>query len=216
MPVMEYEEQVCGIIENSVAEKAVGHGLGAERVAEYMQEDFSTVTEDEDLYRIMEIILGERQRLVPVLRGQEMVGVITRTDLINLLVQEPARFPDSLFPGKRQEKNIQHLLRERLPADMLELLRLAGRTGREMGMDVYAVGGFVAVLGPALEVPEARSIAPEELDLKEKTMPYMEKAEEIKEVPISTTSGRSWSRTWSSSSCPECPRTPTTDRKSVV
>ena len=90
-------EQVCGIIENSVAEKAVGHGLGAERVAEYMQEDFSTVTEDEDLYRIMEIILGERQRLVPVLRGQEMVGVITRTDLINLLVQEPARFPDSLF-----------------------------------------------------------------------------------------------------------------------
>lgn len=143
LPVMEYGEQVCGIIENSVAEKAVGHGLGAERVAEYMQEDFSTVTEDEDLYRIMEIILGERQRLVPVLRGQEMVGVITRTDLINLLVQEPARFPDSLFPGKRQEKNIQHLLRERLPADMLELLRLAGRTGREMGMDVYAVGGFV-------------------------------------------------------------------------
>lgn len=143
LPVMEYGEQVCGIIENSVAEKAVGHGLGAERVAEYMQEDFSTVTEDEDLYRIMEIILGERQRLVPVLRGQEMVGVITRTDLINLLVQEPARIPDSLFPGKRQEKNIQHLLRERLPADMLELLRLAGRTGREMGMDVYAVGGFV-------------------------------------------------------------------------
>lgn len=93
LPVMEYGEQVCGIIENSVAEKAVGHGLGAERVAEYMQEDFSTVTEDEDLYRIMEIILGERQRLVPVLRGQEMVGVITRTDLINLLVQEPARFP---------------------------------------------------------------------------------------------------------------------------
>ena len=90
-----------------------------------------------------DLILGERQRLVPVLRGQEMVGVITRTDLINLLVQEPARFPDSLFPGKRQEKNIQHLLRERLPADMLELLRLAGRTGREMGMDVYAVGGFV-------------------------------------------------------------------------
>ena len=33
----------------------------------------------------------------------------------------------------------------------------------------------------------------------------------MRPAPISTTSGRSWSRTWSSSSCPECPRTPLDD-----
>jgi tRNA nucleotidyltransferase (CCA-adding enzyme) len=144
LPVMEDgDREVCGFIENSVAEKAVGHGLGEERVAEYMQEEFSTVTEDQDLYPIMEIILGRRQRLVPVLRGQEMVGVITRTDLIHLLVQEPARIPESFFSNKHQERNIQHMLRERLPKNILDLLRLAGDTGREMGMQVYAVGGFV-------------------------------------------------------------------------
>lgn len=144
LPVMEYgDHEVCGLIENSVAEKAVSHGLGNERVAEYMQDEFSTVTEDQDLYQIMEIILGQRQRLVPVLRGQEMVGVITRTDLINLLVQEPARIPESFFSSKHQERNIQHMLRERLPKDIQELLRLAGNTGQEMGMQVYAVGGFV-------------------------------------------------------------------------
>jgi tRNA nucleotidyltransferase (CCA-adding enzyme) len=143
LPVVEYGEQVCGIIENSVAEKAVGHGLGAERVTEYMLEDIHSVTEDQDLYQVMEIILGHRQRLVPVLRGHEMAGVITRTDLINLLVQEPARIPESFLSDKRQEKNIRQLLHERLSHPILQLLQLAGRIGEEQGVGVYAVGGFV-------------------------------------------------------------------------
>jgi len=143
LPVVEYADQVCGIIENSVAEKAVGHGLGEERVTEYMLEDFLFVTEAQDLYQVMEIILGHRQRLVPVLRDHELVGVITRTDLINLMIQEPARIPESLLSDKRQEKNIRQILLERLPKDIVSLLQLAGQTGQELGVAVYAVGGFV-------------------------------------------------------------------------
>ncbi len=143
LPVVEFGDQACGIIEGSVAEKAVGHGLGGERVTEYMLEDFHFVTEDQDLYQVMEIILGRRQRLVPVLRDHAMVGVITRTDLINLMVQEPARIPESLLTDKRQEKNIRHVLSERLPRNILSLLQLAGQVGQETGVEVYAVGGFV-------------------------------------------------------------------------
>ncbi len=143
LPVVEYGDQVCGIIEGSLAEKAVGHGLGSERVTEYMLEDFQAVSEDQDLYQVMEIILGRRQRLVPVLREQAMVGVITRTDLINLMVQEPARIPESLLSDKRQEKNIRHVLSERLPRATVALLQLAGQAAQDMGVEVYAVGGFV-------------------------------------------------------------------------
>ncbi|KAF5059891.1 CCA-adding enzyme [anaerobic digester metagenome] len=143
LPVVEYGDQVCGIIEGSLAEKAVGHGLGSERVTEYMLEDFQAVSEDQDLYQVMEIILGRRQRLVPVLRGQAMVGVITRTDLINLMVQEPARIPESLLSDKRQEKNIRHVLSERLPRAIVALLQLAGQVAQDTGVEVYAVGGFV-------------------------------------------------------------------------
>lgn len=143
LPVVEYGEQVCGIIENSVAEKAVGHGLGNERVTEYMQEDFHTVTIDQDLYQVMEIILGRRQRLVPVMHEHEMVGVITRTDLINLMVQEPARIPESFLSDKRQEKNIRQLLIERLAKPIVNLLQLAGQVGQDLDSQVYAVGGFV-------------------------------------------------------------------------
>ena len=143
LPVVEYGDQVCGIIEGSVAEKAVGHGLGLERVTEYMLEDFLSVTEDQDLYEVMEIILGHRQRLVPVVRDHAMVGVITRTDLINLMIQEPARIPESFLSDKRQEKNIRQLLHERLSKPIIGLLQVAGQTGQELGVEVYAVGGFV-------------------------------------------------------------------------
>ena len=143
LPVVDAAGRVRGIIEGSVAEKAVGHGLGGETVEEYMLEDFLAVTEDQDLYEVIEIILGRRQRLAPVLRGADLVGVITRTDLINILIQEPARIPEAYLSDKRQERNIRQLLQERLPRPVLDLLHLAGEVGRELGSPVYAVGGFV-------------------------------------------------------------------------
>lgn len=137
-------QDVRGILELSVAEKAQAHGLGEERVTEYMLADFRSVTEDQDLYQVMEIILGRRQRLVPVVRSGELIGVITRTDLINLLIQEPARIPETYFSDRRQqERNIRTTLTERLPGPVLELLHCAGQIGQELGVFVYAVGGFV-------------------------------------------------------------------------
>ncbi len=143
LPVVDAAGRVRGVIEGSVAEKAVGHGLGGETVEEYMLEDFQAVTEDQDLYEVIEIILGRRQRLAPVLRGADLVGVITRTDLINILIQEPARIPEAYLSDKRQERNIRQILHDRLPRPVLDLLHLAGEVGRELGSPVYAVGGFV-------------------------------------------------------------------------
>lgn len=143
LPVVESVNSVRGVIEQTVAEKAVGHGLGTEKISEYMLEDVESITEDRDLYQVIEIILGRRQRLVPVVADGRLTGVITRTDLIHLMVQEPARIPDSLLTEKRQEKSIRQMLQERLPHSIIQLLRAAGETGAEMGVDIYAVGGFV-------------------------------------------------------------------------
>lgn len=106
-----------GILEHQLAEKAVSHKLGDVLIKEYMLRDFATVTRQMDLYPVMEIILGKGQRLVPVVdEGENIVGVITRTDLINTLVSEPARIPETLIPDRKRERNISHLLKERLPA----------------------------------------------------------------------------------------------------
>lgn len=132
-----------GVIEHDIMDKAIKHGLGDVPVAEYMIREPEVVTPETDLYPVMEIILGRRQRLAPVVEKDQLIGVVTRTDLVNILVKEPARIPESLLPDRKKERSIAGVLRERLPKNLMDLLRKAGALGREMGFSVYVVGGFV-------------------------------------------------------------------------
>ncbi|NCC25446.1 MAG: CBS domain-containing protein [Deltaproteobacteria bacterium] len=144
VPVVDPGTEHCvGILEHQVAEKAVAHGLGPIQIREYMLRDVASVTPEDDLYRVMEIILGQRQRLVPVIEDGRLAGVLTRTDLINILVKEPSRFPESLIPGRQQERNVTRLMQDRLPRDIHDLLIRAGRIAESMGCELFCVGGFV-------------------------------------------------------------------------
>ncbi len=143
VPVVDPAMRCVGIVGHQTADKALSHGLGDLGLSEYMSRKFETVQAGTDLYRVMEIILGRRQRMLPVLEGEALVGVITRTDLMNMLIDEPARIPDSLLPERRRERNIGPMVGNRLPKKMLDLLKTAGELGRDMGWEVYAVGGFV-------------------------------------------------------------------------
>ena len=135
--------QCVGIMGQKTADKAVSHGLGEWDLMEYMSRKFDTVEIKTDLYRVMEVILGNRQRMLPVVDGETLVGVITRTDLMHLLIEEPARIPDSLMPDRNRERNISSMVNNRLPKEMLTLLKSAGELGDELGCEVYVVGGFV-------------------------------------------------------------------------
>ncbi len=132
-----------GILEHQLADRAQAHGLGDFEVQEYMRRNFAQVEPQESLYVVMEIIIDQGQRLVPVVENQDLIGVITRTDLIHWLVEEPARIPESLIPGRTQERNIKSLMRNRLPSPIFSLLQKAGDLAQKMGTHVYAVGGFV-------------------------------------------------------------------------
>jgi tRNA nucleotidyltransferase (CCA-adding enzyme) len=144
VPVVAAGTMHCvGIMGQKTADKAVSHGLGEWDLMEYMSRKFDTVEIKTDLYRVMEVILGNRQRMLPVVDGETLVGVITRTDLMHLLIEEPARIPDSLMPDRNRERNISSMVNNRLPKEMLGLLKEAGELGDELGWEVYAVGGFV-------------------------------------------------------------------------
>lgn len=144
LPVVAPATGACvGLIEHQIADKALAHGLGEVRAAEYMLREVRSISPETDLYEVIEIILGQRLPLVPVVDKGRIAGVLTRTDLINLLIEEPARIPESLLPERKQERNIRVALKERLPPPMVELLELAGRLAEEAGCAAYAVGGFV-------------------------------------------------------------------------
>ncbi|MFV0421578.1 CBS domain-containing protein [Oleidesulfovibrio sp.] len=145
IPIMHPGTAVCsGYIEYQTATRATAHGLGEVPVTDYMNRELSTATPDDSLHTLMETIVGQRQRIVPVTDvNGNAIGVVTRTDLINTIIEEPARIPETLQPEKKRERNIQTIVREKLPRQHVAWLELAGRLGDAMGVSVYIVGGFV-------------------------------------------------------------------------
>ncbi len=144
VPVVQAGSMRCvGVLEHKLADKAVSHGLADVAVAEYMVPDPGKVAPDTDLYKVIEFVIGKRQRLLPVVADDELVGVITRTDLVNLLVEQPARIPETLLPDRKHERNIRPVMRTNLPGSILALLEQCGHLAEQLGYKVYAVGGFV-------------------------------------------------------------------------
>ena len=145
VPVMEPGTRHCvGLLEHQLAARALVHGLGDQPVAEYMQRQVSTVPLGSTLYPVIEVVLGEKQRLVPVVDAHdEVLGVISRTDLINILIEEPARIPENLMPESQRNRNIADLINSRLPEDLVKLLKFTGDLGDKLNVSVYMVGGIV-------------------------------------------------------------------------
>lgn len=143
IPVFAKGTRHCvGHLEHQTALRAITHGIGHLAVTEYMQRSTLTVPLEANLQDVMDIIVTQRQRLVPVVDNDEVIGVVTRTDLINTIVEEPARIPESLHEG-RKARNIRGVLKDKLPPLLYRQLERAGQLGDRLGVPVYAVGGFV-------------------------------------------------------------------------
>lgn len=107
-----------------------------------MRRNLKTLPVTATLRDITTVIVGARQRLVPIVSGgSSVVGVVSRTDLINIFAQEPGRMnPTDRAPKSR---NMGRTMRDRLPKDVLDILEKAGALGRSRQTPVYVVGGFV-------------------------------------------------------------------------
>ena len=75
-----------GYITRQTVERAIHHGLSTSAVRDYMSTEFGQVPPDADLSQVQQLIVEQRQRFVPVVDGQAVVGVITRADLLRHLV----------------------------------------------------------------------------------------------------------------------------------
>lgn len=154
---------LLGIISRRDITKAIAHKLGDMPISEYMTTDLAVLPESATQADIQELIIENRQRLIPIVReniredirentqGEKsesvICGVITRTDLLNLLVNDPTHLPRNLFhedehPSSERTRNISSLMTETLSRDIILLLREIGEIAENVHMRAYAVGGF--------------------------------------------------------------------------
>ncbi len=139
-------EDLRGYITRQVIEKALFHKLGAVPVREYMSTEVASVGPDADLREIQSKIMDNKQRILPVIQDGRIAGVITRTDLLNVLVgrEEP---PAALEPLRDEfnprRRNVTRFMQERLSRPVMARLREIGRVASSLGVAAYVVGGFV-------------------------------------------------------------------------
>jgi tRNA nucleotidyltransferase (CCA-adding enzyme) len=142
------ERELLGYITRQVIEKALYHHLADVGVGEYMTTDIAQVGPDADLDEIQEKIIANKQRILPVVGSSGVLGVITRTDLLNLLVRSHSR------QGERADAENHHtvhartriiskFMRERLDERIYKLLQHIGKTAEMLDFNAYAIGGFV-------------------------------------------------------------------------
>ena len=141
-------DELCGFITRQVIEKALYHKLENVPVKDYMTTELAIVGPDADLSEIQEKIIENKQRVLPVVENTNILGVITRTDLLNILVRQSKKYPDG-FPDPLKEpaharlRNVVKLLKERLSKRLFTMLKTIGEVADELGYGAYVVGGFV-------------------------------------------------------------------------
>jgi tRNA nucleotidyltransferase (CCA-adding enzyme) len=139
---------IMGYITRQVIEKVIFHKLGQTPVKDYMNTEMEQVSPQAELLEVQEKIITNKQRILPVVENEAILGVITRTDLLNILVQQSRLTLNNTTdpfksPMHARTRNITHFMRERLPDRIIELLRQAGQTAAQLAFDAYVVGGFV-------------------------------------------------------------------------
>jgi tRNA nucleotidyltransferase (CCA-adding enzyme) len=145
---MNSTDRLCGYITRQVIEKVIYHKLGQVAVRDYMTTEAATVGPEADLLEIQEKIIDNKQRILPVMENSTITGVITRTDLLNILVRQSQPKSDGAFdsfkePAPAHTRNVLRFMKERLPSNLIKNLRQIGEIAEKIGYGAYAVGGFV-------------------------------------------------------------------------
>jgi len=146
LPVME-NSKYKGIISREVVEKALFHGFGKSKVSEFCTTDALTVTPSTPMKEVEALMIEQNQRFMPVIEGTQIVGAITRTDLLRSLYEDMLRkdrVREEFATGKpAMGKNFSSAMKSKFPEKIFNILKLCGEAAKELNFSAYLVGGSV-------------------------------------------------------------------------
>ncbi|MFH0957143.1 MAG: CBS domain-containing protein [Pseudomonadota bacterium] len=145
LPV-EKNRSVLGILHRQAVDRATHHGLQRHLVSDFMNPGVVFVTPDDSVDQALKITVEGRHRLVPVIDEGHMVGVISRSDLLEHL--KLPRISDSTShedyqSARERRKSVKKLLEERTPSKVLSIFKKAGEVASGFNYEVFLVGGAV-------------------------------------------------------------------------
>jgi tRNA nucleotidyltransferase (CCA-adding enzyme) len=128
--------QLRGIISRRQVDRATHHGLASHPIDRYMRTGRITVTPATSIADLQRLMIESGWGQIPVIdpASDQIVGIVTRTDLIKLWGSPAAHL---------RREDIALRMESSLSAPLLATLRQAGQAAETLGCPLYAVGGFV-------------------------------------------------------------------------
>lgn len=160
LSVVDAGDQLIGMISRRDLDIALHHGFGHAPVKGYMSAPVKTITPETPLTQIQELMVDFDMGRLPVLEHEQLVGIVTRTDVLRQLHQlqraaqrweaHPIRTP------------IQQRLQSWVSPLHQQLLKAAAQQAAARGWQLYLVGGAVRDL---LLASETQPFQAREFDL---------------------------------------------------
>jgi tRNA nucleotidyltransferase (CCA-adding enzyme) len=153
LSVVDTQGQLVGIISRRDIDIALHHGFSHAPVKGYMTRNLKTITADTTLPQIESLMVTYDIGRLPVLENQQLVGIVTRTDVLRELHRQ--RDEDEGGEQKFQIQNDAHAaltkfkiplnteLQNRLAPQLWQLLTTASQEAEKRGWHLYLVGGAV-------------------------------------------------------------------------
>ncbi len=142
-PVIDENNQLVGVISRRDVDKAVHHGLGHAPVKAYMSEKPITLSPTATLEKIQETMIQHNIGRIPIVQADKILGIISRTDIIEVLHNKHHR--QELFESAKiiKEKNLSERLKKQINDKTYTLIKELGRAADSQFVQAYLVGGFV-------------------------------------------------------------------------
>lgn len=141
LSVVDENDQLVGVISRRDIDLALHHGFGHAPVKGYMTRNLKTIAPQTTLPEIESLMVTYDIGRLPVLDDGQLVGIVTRTDVLRQLHQQgsgeacslPLPNPQSIVPN----------LRSRFAPSLWQLLTQAAQAAQQQGWHLYLVGGAV-------------------------------------------------------------------------
>ena len=137
--------RLAGIISRRDIDIALHHGFSHAPVKGYMTPQLKTIAPDTLLPEIEALMVTYDIGRLPVLENGQLVGIVTRTDVLRELHQQKGRDRGSnaQLSHRHQPESVEQLLRSGISAELWQLLSIAANIAQKRGWQLYIVGGAV-------------------------------------------------------------------------
>ncbi|MBD2356731.1 CBS domain-containing protein [Tolypothrix sp. FACHB-123] len=147
LSVVDTTGQLLGIVSRRDIDIALHHGFSHAPVKGYMTTNVKTITPDTTLPQIEALMVTYDIGRLPVLDNAQLVGIVTRTDVLRELHQKDD--PGNWEAGEQGDFVLSESFRPKLPLSaaltpqLWQLLTQASQAAEKRGWHLYLVGGAV-------------------------------------------------------------------------